>query len=450
MTFTHALATNNYGVAKFIVATSAANGTHTTLASAMAAASVGDTIFLRDSVTENVTITPGVNISAWSGGTLNTPSIIGTLTMTGAGTSTISGIRLVTNSAAALAVTGSAASIVNLERCYLDFTNATGITFSSSSASAQINVTNCFGNLGTTGIALFSNTSAGQLLFRYCSIFNTGASTTQSSTSGTTVINYSGVACPLVTASAGVLSLLYTNINTSAQNATSVTTVGTGTSFIECSTFVSGTASAISIGAGTTVQVGNAVRVDSTNTNAITGAGAIQYGEITFTGSSNTINTTTQTALTSRFGYQRSTITPAFAATHSAAQNNVTGNNTVVTVNFTTELYDQSSSYDGTNTFTAPVTGKYQFNASVQINDAATANQAQIFITTTARAYVGTGCVPFPTTAPTVFQLHVSCLADMTAGDTAIVQVLANGIGADTADIPAAVSNTWFNGFLVC
>lgn len=120
MTFTRALSTNNYGPAKFIVASSSANGTHSTLASAMAVATSGDTIFLRDSVTENVTLTPGVNISSWgSGSSLNATgraSITGTLTMTGAGSCTISGIQLQTNAAALLAVTGSAASVVNLQK----------------------------------------------------------------------------------------------------------------------------------------------------------------------------------------------------------------------------------------------------------------------------------------------------------------------------------------------
>ena len=86
MAFTHALSTNNYGPAKFIVATSAANGTHTTLASAMADAVSGDIIFMRDSVTENVTLTPGVSITSFAGSPSSSQvSITGTLTMTGAG-----------------------------------------------------------------------------------------------------------------------------------------------------------------------------------------------------------------------------------------------------------------------------------------------------------------------------------------------------------------------------
>ncbi len=56
----------------------------------------------------------------------------------------------------------------------------------------------------------------------------------------------------------------------------------------------SGTASAISIGSGTVVGVWSSTIVSS-NTNAITGAGTIQYGGIAFAGSSQTINTTTQT-----------------------------------------------------------------------------------------------------------------------------------------------------------
>src|SRR6185436_13699104 len=183
MALTHALATNNYGESHLIVATSSANGTHTTLASAMADAVSGDTIFLRDSVTENVTLTAGVNITAWTGGSLNVPSITGTLTMTTAGTCNISGIRLVTNSAALLAVTGSAASIVNLNNCYLNCSNNTGITFSSSSSSSNINIKECSGDIGTTGISLFSDSSAGNLRILYSMINNSGNSTTVSTKS---------------------------------------------------------------------------------------------------------------------------------------------------------------------------------------------------------------------------------------------------------------------------
>lgn len=304
MTFTHALATNNYGPAKFIVATSAANGTHTTLASAMAAASVGDTIFLRDSVTENVTITPGINIAGWQWGTLNLPSIIGTLTMTGAGTSNINGVILTTNSAAAIAVTGSAASILNISNCYLNFSNNTGITYSTSSSSAKINIYNCFGNLGTTGIGIYTHSSAGDLNFINTIFTNTGASTTASSNSGGTA-NFTGggIFSPVSVSSAATCSFTSSFCNTQPQNATSLTTSGTSQAFLRRSSFASGTAVAISIGSGTTVNMYDICEVNSTNTNGISGAGTLQYGTLYFdSGASSLMAASTMTPFSTMGG----------------------------------------------------------------------------------------------------------------------------------------------------
>lgn len=296
MTFTHALATNNYGPAKFIVSTNAYEGTHTTLASAMTAASVGDTIFLRTSVTENVTITPGVNITAWAGGSANTPSITGKLTMSGAGTSNISGITLITNSDFAIAVTGSAASILNLINCYLSGSNNTIISYSSSSSSSAINCYQCTSNLATTGIGIYSQSSAGTLLFNYCTLNNTGASTTASTISaGTVAFTQCGNFCPLSASSTGTIVLNSGFINSS--NTTCITLSGTSSAAIHQSVaFSSGTSSALVIGAGCTANIYDTIEVFSSNTNAITGSGTIGYGQINYIGSSSTNNVTTQTA----------------------------------------------------------------------------------------------------------------------------------------------------------
>jgi len=296
MTFTHALSTNRYGEYAAIVATSAANGTHTTLASAMAACVSGDTIMLRDSVTENLTITPGVNIIGAMGGSLNLPSITGTLTMTGAGTSNISNIRLVTNSAALIAVTGSAASILNLMNCYLNCSNNTGITFSAANTSAQINLNNCLGNLGTTGIAYFSDSSTGQMNIVSCNFLNTGSSLTASTKSAGRLYMNTSVFTNAITYSSSnsASSFFYSNVDMSSLNTTALTTSGTGTLTVVGSYFASGTASAISIGTGTTINLSNS-NANSSNTNSITGAGTILYSGITFAGTSKVINTTTQT-----------------------------------------------------------------------------------------------------------------------------------------------------------
>jgi len=161
--------------ARFIVSaggtTDGANYTSISSAlSAAAATGTNQTIFIQPGTyTENLTLSPGINLSAYTCDS-TTPNVIivGTCTLTAAGTVSISGIRLQTNGSFAIAVTGSAASILNISDCYLNFTNNTGISFTSSNGSSSINVYNSIGNLGTTGIAIYSMTAIGNLLFYYC------------------------------------------------------------------------------------------------------------------------------------------------------------------------------------------------------------------------------------------------------------------------------------------
>jgi hypothetical protein len=289
MPFTNS--TNNFGPTKWSVNSQAGLGTHTTLATAMTAASSGDTIILETSVTENVTITPGVNIVGLASGSANLPSITGTLTMTGAGTSTISGLELITNSAAIIAITGSAASILNVNNCYLNFTNNTGITFSTSGATAALNIYKCTGDIGTTGIGIFTSTATATITFEYTQITNSGGSTTQSSTSaGAIFFIYSDLNSPFVSTSTGGITANYTFFG-AGNNATSLTLGGSGAhNFFLCK-INGGTSSAISIGATASFYE---CTIMSSNTNAITGAGTINYSGIAFSGSSVKINTTTQ------------------------------------------------------------------------------------------------------------------------------------------------------------
>lgn len=305
MTFTHALSTNNYGESKFIVSSNPANGTHTTIASALAVATSGDTIFIRNGTyTENLTLVAGVNLTAYEADAF-TPNVTisGTCTFTAAGTVSISGIRLQTNSAFALAITGSSASIVNLFGCYLNGVNNTIISFTSSSASASLFTRDCFGDLTTTGIALFAHSSAGRFRMVNSFFLNTGVSTTANTVSaGEFFPNLSHIENPLTisgtaTFSSGYFSILCTPINSTALTFTTTTT---GADYY--GRYFSGTASAISIGAGATLQVDFAT-VNSSNANAITGAGTIQYGMIVYTSSSSTNNVTTQTQfITQPFG----------------------------------------------------------------------------------------------------------------------------------------------------
>lgn len=289
---------NRWATSNFIVAPTLAEGaSYTTIAAALTAASSGNTIFIKPGTyTENLTLKAGVNLTAYvADSSLNgTGKVIisGTCTLTAAGSVSISGIQLQTNSAALLAVTGSAASIVNLNACYLNITNNDGITFSTSSASGAINIYNSAGNLGTTGIKIFAHSSAGTLLFNNSTFTNSGASSTASTASaGSLFTRYAIFQSPITTSGTNTGIFEWSAIDTNALNATSLTYGGSGGGISFHNFYSSGTASAISIGGDLTMDLDV---VSSTNTNAITGAGTIRYSGISFPSTSSTINTTTQ------------------------------------------------------------------------------------------------------------------------------------------------------------
>lgn len=441
------LSTNTFTTAKWIVSATSSDGTHTTIASALTSSASGDTIFIRPGTyTENLTLKAGVNLTAFvCDATTPNVTISGKCTFNAAGTVSISGINLQTNSDFALAVTGSVASIVNLSECNLNCLNNTGISFTSSSASAQVNVFKCRGNLATTGIGLFAHSSAGNMIIDYCDFTNTGASSTASTVSaGIVYIAVTGAPFPFSTSSGGIIAFSYSSVNTSATNTTCFTTAGTGTSVTDYTDFISGTASALSIGTGTTLTVLNCARVDSTNTNAITGAGTLKYGLITFTNTSSTVNTTTNTPLNS--------VIPAFLAVKSANTTNATGDGTTATVICDTEVFDLTSNYNNsTGVFTAPATGKYHFDLGVSTGAIGVQTLGGIELVTTARTYFGNFVNPtaVKTSANTIIA-NFAVLANMTSGDTASMAVVYTGSTKTVSIVGDGTGETFFSGNFVC
>lgn len=293
---TNLLNINPMSSARWIVDPLGFNGTHTTLTSALASASSGDTIFIvaGSTLTENVTLKAGVNISAFTGDQL-TPNvtIIGNLTASFAGSCSISNVRLQTNSAACLTVSGSSATIVNLYNTFINATNATAISFTSSSSSAMIRTVNCWGNLGTTGIAIFSSSSAGQLSINYSNFTNTGGSTTASTISAGSFIAFgSSFANPITSSGTAIIALQLSDVSTSAQNVTAFTNGGSGGATCNQCRFVSGSASAVSTSQTFTTALST---FESSNTNVITGSGTIVYTALSFAGTSSLMNVSNQT-----------------------------------------------------------------------------------------------------------------------------------------------------------
>jgi hypothetical protein len=286
------------GTVKWVVNPTANLGTHTTITAALAASSSGDDIFITPGTyTENLTLKAGVNLTAYvSDSSLNgTGDVIisGTCTFTAAGSVTISGIQLQTNSAFLLAVTGSAASIVNLNNCFLNCTNNTGITYTSSSPSSAVNVAYCNGNLGTTGIGIFASSSAGTLTIQHSRFLNSGASTTANTVSaGTFNCVRNTFFNPLNISSTAILGINASYYDCSVINTTALTVGSSGNGPIVSTYFASGTASAISVSGIVTISTSFIL---CSNTNAITGAGTINTFSNQFLGTSHQSNITTQT-----------------------------------------------------------------------------------------------------------------------------------------------------------
>jgi hypothetical protein len=290
-----------FSPAKWVVSKNAAEGNFTTIAAALTAASAGDTIVIMPGTyTENPTLVAGVNLCGFSSDSgLNISQdtsanviISGECTMTTAGTVTISGIQLKTNSNYFLGVTGSAASIVNLVGCYLNASNNTGITYSSSSSSSEINISFCTGDVGTTSITMFVATSPGTLNISHSTFTNSGGTTTTSSINTTTMLmEYTKILFPL-TVTAASPQIRHSWIDTSANPATGLTTVTSGTTTVTHTAIVSGSSSGVSVGSSTTVGL-NITEVSSTNTDAITGSGTVNTNAVLYSNTSHLNNATT-------------------------------------------------------------------------------------------------------------------------------------------------------------
>jgi len=136
------------------------------------------------------------------------------------------------------------------------------------------------------------------------------------------------------------------------------------------------------------------------------------------------------------------------------AHNNGTDNITDIAINaardvpFSTELFDNNGDF-ASNTFTAPVTGKYNLGVSLRlqhIDSAATYYVVSIVISNLSAHFIFD---PDYGQDNVYHSVRFSTLTHMDANDTAKVQVNQNGGTAQT-DIQGDGSYTYFFGHLVC
>ena len=135
---------------------------------------------------------------------------------------------------------------------------------------------------------------------------------------------------------------------------------------------------------------------------------------------------------------------PAFLARPATDQSNI-AINTAVTVVLGAEVFDQGANF-ASNTFTAPVTGKYQFNWAVDCG-AVPIDSVYIFttLTTSNRNYRAIIDPASFDEDPTYLSMNGAALADMDAGDTAYITIY-QGAGTVQMDI---FTESQFSGYLV-
>ena len=134
----------------------------------------------------------------------------------------------------------------------------------------------------------------------------------------------------------------------------------------------------------------------------------------------------------------------AFLVVPASEQTNL--NNSTENIDFGTEKFDQNGDFAG-NTFTAPVTGKYQFNFMGRIDNIDTAANWQRMVLVTSNTTYESQIIDLGglSSDPSYWNFSIQVLADMDANDTAYIRWQQNG-GATQAD---GTTQMFFSGYLV-
>ena len=187
-------------------------------------------------------------------------------------------------------------------------------------------------------------------------------------------------------------------------------------------------------------------------------SGDNDIGSLIYNHNDNSMSLTTNTAVGLKIdstGAVTKPLQPAFSATTNATQTNLTedADNTIV---FGLEIFDTNADF-ASNTFTAPVAGKYMLSAKMVVAqiDHDAAYYAAFQIVTSNRDYsVNYSVRDFLEAQPELWTFQVAVVADMDASDTAFVRYRESGPGASQTDVYNADSvgareQHQFNGYLL-
>lgn len=321
--------------------------------------------------------------------------------------------------------------------------------------------TSISGGSGVNAIAIISNNGTTTLSSSSNGLVNIGSGgglARVSITSGSGGIDLRGGG--IVLNSSGTIDIGKLTVTNETINIGSDTT-SARSSFINIGNNIGTSSVAVQCGSG-----GINIGTNSTNNtiNIGTGAGV----KTTTLGSTNTTSSTAiksgsgNIALNSGFtvnssGINYNTLQPAFLANLASPVNNVTGDGTGYTVLFADVKYNVGSGYNsGTGIFTAPVTGKYQFNLSLTFKSiSASYTTVQVFLNASAGQYNLVYASASNFALGNFLQQSGSVLVNMTAGDAISVTASAAG-STKTVGIHGNTLNasnqgfTIFSGCLVC
>ena len=147
----------------------------------------------------------------------------------------------------------------------------------------------------------------------------------------------------------------------------------------------------------------------------------------------------------------KSGLHPTFQVYNSVSDVDVTGDSTVYTVDFDTEVYDQGGNFTA-DTFTAPVTGKYQFDILIYLKGLLSSHtDGNIQLITSNNSYILWLGNPTAIRDGNSNQLVFggSIQVDMDASDTAHVNLLVSN-GTKVIDVHGASNRpTIFTGTLM-
>ena len=139
---------------------------------------------------------------------------------------------------------------------------------------------------------------------------------------------------------------------------------------------------------------------------------------------------------------------PFFFVNKSASQDNISNGGSDVLVTFDTERFDVGNNF-ASNTFTAPVTGKYFLYVSLRLDNVDTgAGYYNLAIKTS--NFTHEWIEHFNTDGGdyTYYTAQVTAIADMDASDTATIQIIQNG-GTAQISIVNSSGRTLFSGYLL-